>query len=226
MPRKSTDTDMTPFVDVAFLILSFFMLATKFKPPEPVTVNKPYSVSADKLKEEDAMWVTFDKEGKVFFSVSSKNDKTVFQKVAQSINDGRKLGLSDAEVATLTMTLQAGLPVGVPFTQLKQLLAIPPQQQGAVKQAGIPVLDSATNELVWWISAGKDGFAGKKGVLFLIKGDGETKFPTFDGVVSALKRNEVFKYNLVTSPEDVPAGTPLEASRNKELSEGPKEGPK
>lgn len=215
MPRKSTDTDMTPFVDVAFLILSFFMLATKFKPPEPVEVTKPYSVSADKLKEENAMWVTFDKDGRVFFSVSSQNDGAVFQKVAEGLNNERKLGLSGNEVATLTKTLQLGLPVGVSFAQLKQLLAYPPEQQASVKQMGIPVLDSATNELVWWISAGKDAFAGKKGVLFLIKGDGQTKFPTFDGVVSALKRNEEFKYNLVTSPEDVPAGTPLaEARRN------------
>ncbi|HRF18171.1 MAG TPA: biopolymer transporter ExbD, partial [Chitinophagaceae bacterium] len=38
IPRKSTDTDMTPFVDIAFLILSFFIMATKFKPPEPVEI--------------------------------------------------------------------------------------------------------------------------------------------------------------------------------------------
>jgi biopolymer transport protein ExbD len=49
IPKKSTDTDMTPFVDVAFLILSFFMLATKFKPPEPVEITTPNSVSTDKL---------------------------------------------------------------------------------------------------------------------------------------------------------------------------------
>ena len=41
MPRKSTDTDMTPFVDIAFLILSFFIMATKFKPPEPVPITTP-----------------------------------------------------------------------------------------------------------------------------------------------------------------------------------------
>ncbi|MEY2836494.1 MAG: hypothetical protein RLZZ557_2156, partial [Bacteroidota bacterium] len=34
--KHAPDNDMTPFVDVAFLILSFFMLATKFKPEEPI----------------------------------------------------------------------------------------------------------------------------------------------------------------------------------------------
>ena len=51
-PRKSTDTDMTPFVDIAFLILSFFIMATKFKPPEPVKVETPNSVSSEILTEE------------------------------------------------------------------------------------------------------------------------------------------------------------------------------
>ncbi|MFY8107916.1 MAG: ExbD/TolR family protein, partial [Bacteroidia bacterium] len=31
--------------DVAFLLLTFFMLATQFKPDEPVTVNAPSSVA-------------------------------------------------------------------------------------------------------------------------------------------------------------------------------------
>ena len=42
--KKSTDTDMTPFVDIAFLILSFFIMATKFKPPEPVKVTTPVNM--------------------------------------------------------------------------------------------------------------------------------------------------------------------------------------
>ena len=49
IPRRSTDTDMTPFVDIAFLILSFFIMATKFKPPEPVEITTPGSVLSQKL---------------------------------------------------------------------------------------------------------------------------------------------------------------------------------
>ena len=213
MPRKSTDTDMTPFVDVAFLILSFFMLATKFKPPEPVEVTMPSSVSADKLEQTDAIWTTIDKDSRVFFSMTAETDQTVFQKLATSLNDERKLGLSDSEVGALANTLKQGYPVGVPFANLKQLLAVPPDQQANVKQPGIPVLDYATNEMVWWISAAKVAMAGKKNVLFLIKGDGISKFPTFEGVINGLKRNEQFKYHLITSPEGVPAGTALDAER-------------
>ena len=51
---------MTPFVDIAFLILSFFIMATKFKPEEPVKVETPGSVSADMVKESNSMLITID----------------------------------------------------------------------------------------------------------------------------------------------------------------------
>jgi biopolymer transport protein ExbD len=218
MPRKSTDTDMTPFVDVAFLILSFFMLATKFKPPEPVEVKMPTSVSAEKLKETDAIWITMDDSSRVFFTVTSQKDKEVFLKVANNINTDRQLNLSQSEINNLANTFSQTYPVGVPFAQLKQILALPPADQVKVKQRGIPVLDSATNELVWWVAAAKSAFAGKKGVLFLIKGDGGTKYPTFGGVIDAMKRNNELKYHLITDPEGIPSGSALEAARNEEMS--------
>jgi hypothetical protein len=87
-----------------------------------------------------------------------------------------------------------------------------------IPQPGVPVLDSATNELVWWVSAAKNAMAGKRGVLFLIKGDNISKFPTFDGVIDALKRNNELKYRLITSPEGVPSGSALEVARAEEAS--------
>ena len=97
-----------------------------------------------------------------------------------------------------------------------------PEDQKNLKQPGIPVLDSATNELVWWINEAKTAFAGtaSRTMKILIKGDGNSKFPTFDGVVSALKRNDELKYNLVTTPEDIPANSDL--GRMKREVEGTK----
>ncbi len=98
LPRKSTDTDMTPFVDVAFLILSFFMLATKFKPPEPVEITTPNSVSTDKLPENDALLVEVDKTGRVFFSMLANNDPELKYNVIKNLNNTRNLGLSETEM--------------------------------------------------------------------------------------------------------------------------------
>ena len=156
--------------------------------------------------------ITVDSSNRVFFSVLSDKDKTKFDAVIQSVNSSRSLGLTPTEMANYRQTYM----VGVPFGGLKQLLALDPKEQGSLKQPGIPVMDSANNELVWWIGAAKTAFAGES-LNYLIKGDGQSKYPTFEAVVSALKRNDEFKYNLVTSLDDVPSNSELEKA-NRRLS--------
>jgi biopolymer transport protein ExbD len=64
--------DMTPMVDVAFLLLTFFMLTTQFKPPEEVQIVLPTSHSAFKLPEADVMTVTLSKDNKIFLGFDSQ----------------------------------------------------------------------------------------------------------------------------------------------------------
>jgi biopolymer transport protein ExbD len=205
IPRKSTDFDMTPFVDVAFLILSFFMLATKFKPPEPVTVTTPKSVSADKLKEQDALMVTFDSAGKVFFTMTvlDKKNTPFLGELIESVDKAKNLRLSEAEKAAFVK-----LPVaGVPFAQLKQHLS------GAnIPQIGVPV-DSTNNELSQWVASANDVFRShsteSKQFIpnYMIKGDNNAVYPSFKGVIDAFRQNFVFKFQLITDPKGVPPGT-------------------
>jgi biopolymer transport protein ExbD len=114
IPRKSTATDMTPFVDVAFLILSFFMLATKFKPPEPVPISTPKSVSSELLKETNSVMVNFDSTGRVFFTMNIKNtseDAGLKYEMIKSLSTKRNLNLSEAEMRSFQRNLA---PIGVP----------------------------------------------------------------------------------------------------------------
>lgn len=208
IPKKSTDTDMTPFVDIAFLILSFFIMATKFKPEEPVKVETPSSVSSAILTEENAMLITIDGDGKVFLNINAvkDNDKIKLTSILKGINTSRNLGLSDQEIGKL---LQAPI-YGVSFAGLKQLAALPVEQMGTVEQPGIPVLDTLNNELVWWIDETKKSFAdGRSKLLYFIKGDNNAKYPSFEAVIAALRKNEEFKYNLITSQEGAPEGSEL-----------------
>ena len=208
--KKSTDTDMTPFVDIAFLILSFFIMATKFKPEEPVPITTPGSVLSQKMPESNAVLITIDSTNRVFFSVLSEKDMSVYDQIIQDLNTSKGLNLTKEEMGNYRKTYA----VGVPFGGLKQLLATPASEQKNIKQTGIPIMDSASNELVWWISEAKKAFAGQR-LQFLIKGDQQSKYPAFEAVVGALKRNEEFKYNLVTSLEDVPKGSALDVSNKK-----------
>ncbi len=69
--RISVKIDMTPMVDVAFLLLTFFMLTTQFRPPEEVQIVLPSSHSAFKLPESKVMLITLSKDGRIFLGFDS-----------------------------------------------------------------------------------------------------------------------------------------------------------
>jgi biopolymer transport protein ExbD len=70
--RQGIRIDMTPLVDVAFLLLTFFMLTTQFRPQEEVTIVLPSSNSEFKLPESDVMTVNVAKDGRLFLGVDSQ----------------------------------------------------------------------------------------------------------------------------------------------------------
>lgn len=53
--------DMTPMVDVAFLLLIFFMCTTQFKPPEKDKISLPESNSEAKSPETDIITISVTK---------------------------------------------------------------------------------------------------------------------------------------------------------------------
>ena len=195
---------MTAMCDVAFLLLSFFILTTEFKPDEALTVSTPKSVSTDPAEQKDVVMITLDKDGKVYFSVSddAMEEKDI---IIEEVNKLKNLNLTDEEKKGFR---RAGSYVGVPFTQLKSYLTTPASDVANVDQPGIPVQDTLNNELQVWMRAANSAFMGSK-MNLLVKGDNEAKYPAFKGVIDAFKKNEIFKFQMVTDPEGVPQGTEL-----------------
>ncbi len=70
--RTGIRLDMTPMVDIAFLLLTFFMLTTQFRPPAEVEVMLPDSHSEIKLPESDVLTITIAKEGDLYLGVDSQ----------------------------------------------------------------------------------------------------------------------------------------------------------
>ena len=205
LPRKSTNIDMTAMCDVAFLLLSFFILATKFKPPEALSVVTPSSVSTKVAPEKDVVLVTIDKDGKVYLSVSDANISEK-KDMIDAINTSKNLGLSDAEKNNFVKIPNAY--IGAPFSQLKSYLQKTPEQLQNVVKPGIPAVDSTNNEMIPWFRAAADAFQGKK-MNVLVKGDDAAKYPSFQGVIIALKKNDLMKFQVVTSPVPPPLGSEL-----------------
>jgi hypothetical protein len=73
---------------------------------------------------------------------------------------------------------------------------------------GIPVTDTLNNELMLLMRAANTAFQGEK-MNLLVKGDNQAKYPSFKGVINSFKKNELFKFQMITDPEGVPTGTDL-----------------
>jgi len=200
MARKSTLIDMTAMCDVAFLLLTFFMLATKFKPDEPVTVVTPSSINTKLLPDSDVILLTVDKDGKVFFSMDGQPKR---KKLIEDLNTQFKLGLDQQQMNNFIV----GASVGTDLKDLKTYLSMKPEERKASGlEKGIPT-DSANNELSTWINYARTAQGGNPKLQYCIKADNETPYPKIDEIMQTFKDLKIQKLNLVTNLEAIPPGT-------------------
>jgi biopolymer transport protein ExbD len=199
---------MTAMCDVAFLLLSFFILATKFKPPEALSVTTPSSVYTKIVLDKNVVMVILDNHGKVYFEVGSANTAEK-QEIINTINTQHNLGLTETEKKAFYANPTAY--IGVPFSQLKSLLdkGSDPAAIKGVLMPGIPTQDSTNNELRDWIAAAVAAFQGVQ-MNIQIKGDDAALYPAFSGVIWAFKKNDLLKFQLITSPIAAPPGSELD----------------
>ena len=199
LPRKSTSIDMTAMCDVAFLLLSFFILTTKFKPAEAIAVTTPNSVAAKVAPQKDYVMVILDKNGKVFLEMDDESKKEV---MANSLNSMKNLNMS-------VPAFKKALFFRAPFSGVASFLSLPEDQRKGDGLPGIPVQDTANNELTTWMRVVKDAYMGQKEPAFLLKGDNMAKFPAFKAIIDAFKKNDILKFQMITNPEAAPVGTDL-----------------
>ncbi len=215
VPRKSTNVDMTAMCDVAFLLLTFFMLATKFKPDEPVTVVTPNSISDIPLPDNNIMMITIDPNGRIFFSVDNQNDR---ENIIRDVNEYKGLNLDENQIRAFKL----GSSIGVPFNQLKSYLSMDPADQKQIDKTteGVPVdtvADSELNELGAWIRITRNN---NPKVRITIKADAATSYPEIQKVIKTLEGWKIFKFNLITGLKAIPPGT---AAYEASMGRGPKE---
>lgn len=190
VPRKSTSIDMTAMTDVAFLLLTFFMLATKFKPDEPVQITTPSSISEIKLPESDVMLLTVDKEGRVLFGIDGQQNRA---SLLDKMSEKYKVNFTPAQKKEFSLTEQ----FGVSIKQLGQYLDMKPDERKKVKFTGVPC-DSLNNELGDWIWQAR---LVNNNIRVAIKGDGDAKYPAVKQVISTVQDKKVNRFNLITSAE-------------------------
>ncbi|MBX2931586.1 MAG: biopolymer transporter ExbD [Chitinophagaceae bacterium] len=198
IPRKSTSIDMTAMCDVAFLLLTFFILTTKFKPAEAVAVTPPNSVSDKAAPESDIVLITINSQGKVFLSMDNEEVK---ENVVNTLNNEKGLNLN-------VKAFQKAQFFGTSFSKLPAFLSLNEDQRKGDAIPGIPCKDSTNNEMIEWLRIVRSAYMGKK-MNLLVKGDNASKYPAFKNVIIAFKKNDLLKFQVITNPEAIPVGSEL-----------------
>ncbi len=190
--RKSTVTDMTAMCDVAFLLLTFFILTAKPKVPDPVPVDTPNSTVTVKQPETNIATLVVG-SGKVFYDITGAKVRVqTLEQMGQKYN----IPFSEAEKHVYS-NLQA---VGVPMSQMKQFLDMDADKRDELKQPGIPT-DSVSNELFNWIRESRvaNVAINNQEMRLSIKGNSSEEYPTIKKVIDILQKQKVNKFSLITS---------------------------
>ncbi len=191
MSKKSTSIDMTAMCDVAFLLLTFFILTATAKVPEALPVDTPASTVQTKLPETDLATLTIGK-GKVFFDLKGREVRV---KTLELMSEKYNVTFSDDEKSKFA--LMDGF--GVPIQNLKQIIDMKASDRNKAGQPGIP-LDSLDNQLKEWIYNARRANidVNDKELQVAIKGDAKEEYPAIRKVMDILQDQDVNSFSLVT----------------------------
>ncbi|MES2730740.1 MAG: biopolymer transporter ExbD [Bacteroidota bacterium] len=188
--RTSPSLDMTPMVDLAFLLVTFFMLTTKFNPEEPVAVDMPKSTAEIRLPDTNILTILIAKDGKVFYNMDNKLKRA---QLIREIGSRYSITFTPEQVERFSVLPSFGLPVA----NLPEYLDAEPEARKELPQPGIPV-DSLNNQLKDWLVYSR---MVNPGLRIAIKGDGAANYPVIKKIIGTLQDNNISRFNLITNLE-------------------------
>ena len=193
IPRKSTALDMTAMCDVAFLLLTFFILTAKLKQDDPLHVDVP-AATITQIVPDDNICTLSVGQGKVFFGIEGTDIRT---SLLEEMGKIYKIDFTADEKKRFAV-----IPTfGVPMAQLKQFIALDEEGRKKFNEPGIPVDTTTNNELSNWILQARYVTRNLKNLelRFAIKGNAKDEYPAYKKVVDVLQRQSVNKFSLITS---------------------------
>ena len=212
--KHSPSIDMTAMVDVAFLLLTFFILTTThFREDSKVEVDTPSSVANFQGFQGDLCTISVAADGRIFVGYSSPLTR---EKVLKQFITENDIKISK-EGANYFSTLQE---FGVPHIEIDKWLNLEGDRLKGFEHVGISsqITDRATligNELKDWIRWGR---LSDQQMRFAIKGDVNADYPAISKVINSLQEWNVNRFSLITELENGDDIDLLqEISNNKEL---------
>lgn len=189
--KKATSIDMTAMCDVAFLLLTFFILTATAKIPEALPVDTPSSTVQTKLPETDLGTLTIG-EGKVFFDLIGREVRVRALELMSA-----KYGVEFTDADKTEFSKMEGF--GVPIQNLKQIIEMKASERTKAGQPGIPK-DSLDNQLAEWIQNARlaNIEINDKELQIAIKGDAKEKYSDIKKVMDILQNQKINNFSLVT----------------------------
>jgi biopolymer transport protein ExbD len=204
-PKKSTRIDMTAMCDVAFLLLSFFIMTATSKVPEPKPVDTPASTIKAKLPERNLLTITVG-DSAVYLGMSDRETRIA---ALEAMSLKYNIAFTPKEIKDFSLLDS----FGVPIDQLKSLLALENSKRNKPgTQEGIPYKgDISENELSYWVYYANaavileqqaKGEEKLKEIEIAIKGGSKEKYPVVKKVFDILQKQNMNNFYLVTSLRD------------------------
>lgn len=190
IPRKSTAVDMTAMCDVAFLLLTFFILTTKFRPQEAVQIDIPASTAQIPIPEKDILMFQISPDGRLFFGVDDQNTRL---KLLDRLSATYQLPFSEKQKDAFRL-----IEVwGVDIRSLPQFLDMEPTERAAFQQPGLTIDtiggQHQVEDLILFSRQENNN------LRIAIKADKTTEYRHFNKLIEALQNRKVNKFNLITS---------------------------
>ena len=195
--RQSTIVDMTAMCDVAFLLLTFFVMTSTARQPEALPVDTPASVTQVKIPDDKLGMITVGGGGKLFFGVKGAD---VRGRMLDMMSEKYNIQFTAEEKGRFSLMEEFGVPIG----NLKQLIALDMEERARPGlQPGIPsdTTDNLSNEMYHWIYSARTATAQihDEQMRVSIKGAANEKYPDIKKVIDILQNQGLNRFSLITS---------------------------
>jgi biopolymer transport protein ExbD len=176
--------------DVAFLLLTFFILTTKFRPQEAVQIDIPASTAQIPIPDRDIMMFQIAPDGRLFFGL---DDQPTRLKLLERLSTEYQLNLNDEQKNAFRLLELWGMDIRM----LPDFLSKDANERAHIQQPGL-VIDTTggqhqVEDLILFSRQENNN------LRIAIKGDKTTEYRHFDKLIQALQNRKVNKFNLITS---------------------------
>ena len=125
------EVNLTPLIDVVFLLLIFFMVSTTFEHQSRIQIELPEATASPEEREEESIEIVIDAEGRYFIG-----EEQVVNTELKTLKSAISKVLGDRKVVPVTIRADASTPHQAVITALD-----------ATSQLGLTQISLATSSM-------------------------------------------------------------------------------